>query len=249
MDSKLVWPKSCLSLLSRGGSMIIVLLRWIYLVTVYHTGISVFGKFVIWLSKLLLSMSVWAVFAEFALALLDPELALLGLVIVVLYIHHFQDELSWEWLNKLCQNHKKRIIGLFWSTTNKSWTKHLQHFYPSSQLGREQNGSYCFWHIGQSFHSACKAKFCKRWWDLAATFGQWYWQNLEYLVSSNRVSLRGQVPHSCCPLNLGVQGHWCCYLDLLGFHCSGSYLAATTMISRHRNQVRSHHTQVSTLSL
>ena len=56
-------------------------------------------------------MGVRAVFAEFTLALLDPELTLLGLVVVILYIHDFEDELGWQWLN---QNYVRIVLKNFW---------------------------------------------------------------------------------------------------------------------------------------
>jgi len=50
-------------------------------------------------------MGVGTVLAELTLTLLDPELALLSFVVIVLYIHHFKHKLGWEWL------YKKRLIS------------------------------------------------------------------------------------------------------------------------------------------
>jgi hypothetical protein len=100
LDAKLVWSKTRLLRLSVWRPVIIEVISWVYLVTVYYSGISILWQFVIRLSKLLLSMGVRTVLAELTLALLDPELALLGFVVIVLYIHHFKYKLSWKWLYK-----------------------------------------------------------------------------------------------------------------------------------------------------
>lgn len=95
MDSELVWPEPWFSLLFNWRIMVIESIRWIDLVTVYDGGVCILRELVIWLSELLLSMGIGAVFTELTLALLDPELALLGLIVIVLNIHHFKNKIGW----------------------------------------------------------------------------------------------------------------------------------------------------------
>jgi hypothetical protein len=88
--------------LSVGGSMVIVMIacRWVHLVSAHHRWDCILWQLVIRLPQLLLSMRVGAVLAKLALALLHPELAQLGLVIVILHIHHFENQLCWQRLYK-----------------------------------------------------------------------------------------------------------------------------------------------------
>ena len=53
-------------------------------------------------------MGVGAVLAELTFAFVDPELALLGFVVVVLYIHHLENELCWKWL-------KKNMVSIYYA--------------------------------------------------------------------------------------------------------------------------------------
>jgi hypothetical protein len=70
------------------------------LVAAYHHWVCIFGEFVVGLSHLMVSMCVGAVLVELALALLDPEFAELSLVVVILDVHHLENQLSWKGLIK-----------------------------------------------------------------------------------------------------------------------------------------------------
>ena len=80
--------------------MVIIVITWsIDLVTVHNGGVGVLGKLIVWFPKLLLPMGVRAVLSELALAFLDPEFAQLGLIVVVLHVHHFKNQFRGQWLN------------------------------------------------------------------------------------------------------------------------------------------------------
>ena len=73
----------------------------IYHIAVHYNRVCVLGEFVVRLSHLVVSVCVGAVLVVLALAFLDPELAELRLVIVVLDVHHFENQLSWQRLFKI----------------------------------------------------------------------------------------------------------------------------------------------------
>ena len=68
-----------------------MVVNWVYLVSIHHNWVSIFWQLVVRLSELLLSMSIGPVLVETTFTFLDPELAELSLVIIVLNIHHFKD--------------------------------------------------------------------------------------------------------------------------------------------------------------
>jgi hypothetical protein len=90
-DAEFVGAKSGLYLLAWWLVVIIVITWSIDLVTVHNGGVSVLGKLIVWFPKLLLPMGVRAVLSKLALAFLDPEFAQLGLIVVVLHVHHFKN--------------------------------------------------------------------------------------------------------------------------------------------------------------
>ena len=61
------------------------------LIAIHYNRVCVLGEFVVRLSHLMVSMCVGAVLVELALTLLDPELAELRLVVVVLDVHHLEN--------------------------------------------------------------------------------------------------------------------------------------------------------------
>ena len=67
-------------------------------ISVDSIWIGILWQLIVWLSELLLAVGIGAILVELTLAILDPELAELGLIVVVLNIHHFENELCWEWL-------------------------------------------------------------------------------------------------------------------------------------------------------
>lgn len=72
----------------------VLMVIWINLITVHHYWICVFGKFIVRFSHLVVTMCVGAVLVELAFALLDPKLAELCLIVVVLDVHHLENQLS-----------------------------------------------------------------------------------------------------------------------------------------------------------